>query len=138
MKKVIGVVLTLILAISFTACGGSGAESKTPPDLSGDWKQSNNQSADSYQAAIISGDTIEIYWVSDGGDTKALYWAGSFVAPTDTTEPYKWDSKNDTEKTGSALLASSDDTKSFSYENGKISYQVSAMGVTTTVELEKA
>lgn len=36
-----------------------------------------------------------------------------------------------------ALLASTDDSKDFSYSNGKISYQVSAMGTTTTLELTK-
>ena len=77
-------------------------------------------------------------WVMDNGDTKSLYWAGTFVPPTDTTEPYIWDSQNDTEQTGMAILASGDDTKAFTYSDGFISYEVSALGTTTTVRLSKS
>lgn len=113
------------------------AEDKQPADLTGDWKQVNSSSDDSYQQATISGDTIEIYWVSDNGDSKSLYWAGSFEAPTTADEPYSWESKNDHDKTDSALMASSDDTKKFTYEKNQISYEASAMGTTTTIRLEK-
>lgn len=78
-----------------------------------------------------------IYWVSDNGDTKSLYWSGSFIIPTTADEPYTWDSKNDHSKTGSAMLASSDDTKTMTYQNGVLSYEASAMGTTTKVKLEK-
>lgn len=139
MKKIALMFLAGVMALSLVACGGSAgaAENKTPPDLSGEWKQSNSDSADSYQSASISGETIEIYWVSDAGKTKALYWAGSFSAPTDTTEPYTWESQNDKSQTETALLASTDDAKTFTYKGGKISYEASAMGVTKTIELEK-
>lgn len=107
------------------------------PDLTGEWKQENSNSEDSYQVATISGDTIEINWVSDNGDTKSLYWAGSFEAPTTADEPYSWDSENDHSKTESVLLASGDDTKTMTYEKGVLSYEVSAMGTTTKVKLKK-
>lgn len=155
MKKLAIITLGVALLITlFTGCSStptssgngdntpaSSTESKTPekqiPDLTGEWKQSNSKSNDTYQAATISGDTIEIYWVSDNGDTKSLYWAGSFIAPTTADEPYKWDSKNDHSKTENALLASSDDTKTMTYQNGVLSYEASALGTTTTVKLEK-
>ena len=35
------------------------------------------------------------------------------------------------------MLASSDDTKEFTYKDGVISYEASAMGSTKTVKLEK-
>ena len=105
--------------------------------MTGEWKQSNSKSDDSYQAATISGDTIEIYWVSDNGDTKSLYWAGSFIAPTTADEPYIWNSENDHSKTASAMLASPDDTKTITYQNGVLSYNASALGSTTTVKLGK-
>lgn len=155
MKKLAIITLCITLLITvFTGCsstptssdnGGNTAAnlavSKTPekqiPDLTGEWKQTNSKDDDSYQAATISGDTIEIYWVSDNGDTKSLYWAGSLVAPTTADEPYKWDSKNDHSKTDGAMLASSDDTKTMTYQNGVLSYEASAMGTTTMVKLEK-
>ncbi len=135
----IALLITLFTGCSSTSTssGKSNNAPKQIPDLTGEWKQSNSKSNDAYQAATISGNVIEIYWISNNGDTKSLYWAGSFIAPTTTTEPYKWDSKNDHSKTSGAILASNDDTKSITYQNGILSYEASAMGTTTTVKLEK-
>ncbi|GKU24067.1 hypothetical protein [Clostridium folliculivorans] len=148
MKKlgIISLCVALLLTV-FTGCSSSSKSTSTStastttkkaiPDLKGDWKQENSKSDDSYQTAIISGDTIEIYWVSDKGDTKSLYWAGSFETPTTADEPYSWTSKNDHNKTKSSLLASNDDTKKITYQNGELSYEASAMGTTTKVKLKK-
>lgn len=147
MKKVKMLLAVATCVVALTACGGAGsAQGSTPqsaaesveqaPDLTGTWKQVNG-SDESYQEATISGDTIEIYWVSDGGDTKSLYWAGTYEAPTESGA-YSWNSVNDHEKTDSALLASGDDTKTFSYDDGVLSYSASALGTTTTIKLEKA
>ena len=150
--RIFSLMLCAALCLSLSACGGApsgaapasggsaaAASSSAPaaPDLTGDWKQVNAASDDSYQVATIQGDTIEIYWVTESADTKSLYWAGTFVAPETADEPYTWESANDTEKTGSALLASGDETKTFTYQDGQISYDVSAMGMTQTVRLEK-
>lgn len=147
-KKIVTLLTATTLALSISACGGNdnGAkesdtkttattEAKTPTDLTGTWRSKENDG--SYQEAIITENTIEINWVSDGGKTKSLYWAGTYTAPTESVDKYSWTSENDTEKTDSALLASSDETKDFTYENGKISYQASALGTTTTMELTK-
>ena len=150
--RIFSLMLCAALCLSLSACGGApsgaapasggsaaAASSSAPaaPDLTGDWKQVNAASEDSYQVATIQGDTIEIYWVTESADTKSLYWAGTFGAPETADEPYTWESANDTEKTGSALLASGDETKTFTYQDGQISYDVSAMGMTQTVRLEK-
>jgi hypothetical protein len=155
MKKLAGITFCVVLlTILFTGCSttqtsssngdnslSSSTESKAPekqiPDLKGTWKQTNSKSDDSYQVAKISSHTIEINWVTDNGDTKSLYWAGSFIAPSTVDEPYEWVSKNDHGKTDHALLASSDDTKTMTYQNGVLSYEASAMGTTTKVKLEK-
>ena len=159
MKKMVGKIIAVgcasVLALALAGCGsseqpadGSGQPAATqeqpkqeekaqPLDLTGEWTQSNKNSEDSYQVATISGDTITINWVSNGGDTKSLYWAGSYVAPTEATDSYSWESSNDTEQTDKAMLASSDATKAFKYENGDLSYEASAMGTTTTVKMER-
>lgn len=129
--------ITLFIGCGSSTTSSSNAPKKQIPDLTGEWKQKNSKSDDSYQAATINGDTIEIYWISDNGDTKSLYWAGSFVAPTTADEPYSWTSENDHSKTEKALLASNDDTKNIKYQNGVLSYEASALGTTTTVKLEK-
>lgn len=112
-------------------------QKKEPPNLTGEWKQVNSNSESTWQAAEIKDGTITVYWVSDNGDTKSLYWAGTYVAPTTPDEPYSWDSAGDRSKMDSALLASQDETKTFTYENNQLSYSASAMGSTTTVRMEK-
>ena len=112
-------------------------EQKTLLSLDGKWKQCNSSSKDAYMEATIQEDTISVNWVSDGGNTESIYWIGTYPRPNTTEDSYNFTSTRDQEKTASALLASSDDTKDFSYSNGKISYKVSALGTTTTVELTK-
>ena len=112
-------------------------EAQVVPDLNGEWIQSNSNSPDAFQAATIADGTIVVNWVSDGGDTRSLYWAGTFESPTTVDEPYSWESQNDTAQTGSAMLASGDPTKTFTYEGGVLSYEVTALGTTTTVKLEQ-
>lgn len=148
-KKLVAIILASMLATSATACGGSGndtssatqgtseqkEEPEKPTDLSGTWQSEDNDG--SYQEAIITEDRIEINWVSDGGDTKSIYWIGTYEAPTESVDTYSWTSERNKEETDSALLASTDDTKDFTYEDGVISYEASAFGTTTTVKLEK-
>lgn len=136
-RKLLSILAAASLAMSLAACGGTSS-SAGPADLTGDWKQANSNSETSYQTATISGSTIEVYWYDAATETKALYWAGTYTAPTDATEPYTWESENDTEKTSTALMASGDATKTFTYEKGEITYDVSMMGVTQTVHLKRA
>ena len=142
--------MALAAALALTGCSGadttssSAADSNTAeetpqvPDLTGAWKQSNPTSEDSYQQATITSDTITIEWVTDGGDTTSTYWVGTFEAPIDASEPHTWTSQRDAAATDSALLASTDDTKEFTYEGDTISYKVSALGTTTTVDLNRS
>lgn len=145
MKKISVFLMAAVLALSICACGSAlanngGEQTKdpaSPPDLTGEWKQVNSNSEDTWQAATISGSEIIINWVTDNGDTKSLYWAGTFVAPTTPDEPYSWDSQNDKEQTSLALLASGDGTKTFTYANGQLSYEASALSSTMTIRMEK-
>ena len=84
----------------------------------------------------ISDETIEIALCMDAGETVALYWAGTAPAPTEPGD-YTWDSANDKEQTEYALLASGDDSKTFTYHanSDEITYSQSAMGMTKTVHL---
>lgn len=121
-----------------SATGTTEEEAPAEPlNLTGEWKQTNSNSDDSYQAATISGDVIEVNWVNEAESTTAVYWVGSYDAPTDDVAQYTWDSANDTTKTENALLASSDPTKTFTFEDGVLSYELTAMGVTMTVEMSR-
>lgn len=139
-KKNVSIFLASLLALSLCACGGETTTEKEPetvPDLTGEWKQTNSASDESYQSATITGNEITIYWVDETTDTRSLYWAGSYIAPTEPGDTYTWISENDTSKTDTALLASSDETKEFIYESGLLQYETSVLGTTQTVKLEK-
>ena len=141
MKKLCSMILTGILMITLLAgCGSTTETAKEEakvPDLKGSYKQTNSNSEDSYQVAAIDDDTITIYWFTASDQTTALYWTGTYEAPTEAGK-YSWDSKNYHDLTDYALLASGDDSKTINYDNGEISYEVSMMGVTTTVTLKKS
>ena len=143
-RKIFALFLVTILCFSFTACGGSESSNSASaskvedvPNLEGTWKQVNSESDTTYHEATISGNEIIINWIDTEGETESLYWAGSFVSPTSTDQPYTWESENDTSKTDTALLASGDATKTFTYEDGQIVYKASALGTTKTIRLEK-
>ena len=132
--------LGLVLSLAACTVKDKQAEKENdnkPVDLTGEWKQVNTDSEDNYQRATIQDGQITIYWVNEAEETESLYWAGTYVAMDKAEEIYMWDSVNDKEKTGSALLASGDETKTFTYENGELRYYVSVMGTTQTVRLEK-
>ncbi len=140
MKKILALLLALILCFCMVACGSeqtANDEPAEPLDLTGTWTQVNSNSDDAWQEAVIEGDTITINWISDGGDTKSLYWAGSYDEPTEAVAEYAWTSNNDHEQTDAALLASDDDTKDFVYTDGHLTYEASALGSTMTIRLEK-
>lgn len=102
----------------------------------GEWKQTNG-TEDSYQYATINSNVIEIYWITDGTDTKSLYWYGSFELPKTSNLPYTCVSVNDHTKTQSSLLVSDDDTKEFMYDNGELTYSASMLGTTKTIRMKK-
>lgn len=146
MKKIM---ISIIAMLWLCSCGTSTQTTTTEPtssaastqaeslDLTGTWIQDNSSSEDMYQKAVISDASIEVYWVNESSDTESLYWAGSYDKPQDDTKEYAWDSVNDKTKTETALLASSDDTKTFTYSDDVISYDVSAMGMTQNVKLKR-
>ena len=81
------------------------------------------------------GDTIEVNWI--GTDTKSLYWKGTYQAPAAAGD-WKWTSQGDTETMASALLASQDATKDFTYsEADGVSWETTALGTTITVKTVK-
>lgn len=103
-----------------------------PADLTGEWVQED--AGDSSQSATITADTISVNWISTKDDTVAVYWVGTYQAPTEAGD-FTWTSTRDEAATDTALLASTDPTKEFTYAGDKVSYKVSAMGVTKTVTL---
>ncbi len=142
-KQILMIVMISTISLSITACGKSDTPNNTvnqaettmeeSTDLTGTWI--SEESDGTYQEATITDNYIEINWVTP--DSASLYWAGTYVAPSDAVDEYSWISENDTEKTDSALLASSSETKEFTYKDGVITYEASALGTKKTIELKK-
>lgn len=148
--------IALAAVLVLTGCAGAGtatstttaASDETPkatstptpkpaPNPVGEWRQSNSKSSDGWMSATITSTTITANFVTDGGDTVSLFWVGTYTAPSDASSPYTWTSTRDKAATDSALLASTDDTKVFTYEGGELSFPVSIAGSSTTVRLSK-
>lgn len=132
-KTAMMILLSIIMVIALSGCESGTSSEYEISSLVGNWEP--EELGESYQAGYITEDTIEIFWFSDDGETVSLYWSGTYENPEEAVTSYSWDSVNDTSKTDSALLASGDDTKTFTYEDGILSYSVTALGVTTTYEL---
>lgn len=144
--KMMKVLPMIAIALSLTACGGGEDKptdkqsEESPPavtDLSGEWKTETDEDG-GCMGAYIEGEYIEVYWVMPSEDTVALYWSGSFTAPSGEDDgPYSWTSQADSERNASAIMASPDETKEFTYENQEISCSVSLMGATKKMAFTK-
>jgi hypothetical protein len=152
-KKLIAPIV-LVAALALTGCGATDAmpastapaatdepkpaqETPQAPDLTGDWKQSNSLSETDFMTATIADGVISIDWELGSEDMTAAYWVGTFEAPADATEPFAWTSQRDAAATDTAVMASTDDTKEFTYKEGQISFTVSIQDKSATVELKK-
>lgn len=109
------------------------------PDLTGHWVQAGvTEETPWYFYADITDDLIEIYWYLPEDDESALYWSGTFTPPSDSDrEPYSWESVNDLAKSKSSPRGSREETKKFTYKNGKIAFIVTAGHMQMGFSLEK-
>lgn len=140
---------SLAIALLIGGCSGpdssssdqiSAGQESTVSDLTGVWSDKTVETVDSedtWMEAVITEGTISIDWVSDGGDTRWIYWVGTFDSKIEGALPQKVVSERNAEETDRALLASSDDTKEFTFEDGQLSYSQSALGQTRKIVLEK-
>jgi hypothetical protein len=120
------VTLFVMLPIVFSGCGSS--VNHAPKSVDGMWKSDSP-----VMTAHISHGAIQIYFVN--GDTKSLYWKGTFN--TSASDGSHILSKGDTETMDSSLMASEDSTKKFVYKNGELSFPFSILGTSKTVKLER-
>lgn len=121
--------LFVVLLFVSTACGSS--EPSGPDSLAGTWSTTSTDGPT--MTADVSADTIEIQWTT--ADTTALYWKGSFESSA--TNGSTITSDGDTETMAMSLLASMSETKEFVYDDGKISFDFTIMGVTSKLTLER-
>lgn len=124
--------MLIVLLLILSACSN---ETSTD-DLTGTWKQTNANDEDSTMEAVIENDTITIDWIMDNGDSRAVYWVGTYDAPSEEVSEYSWTSEKDIDATQYALLASIADTKDFKYEEGELNFEFEMMGMQMTIRME--
>lgn len=95
--------------------------------LVGNWKTDKME-------AIVTDTTIWISWNADG--TTGLYWKGSFINAAKDGDTIL--SAGDVEAMEESFLSSRDTEKEFVYENGKLSFKRTVMGVTSVISLTRA
>lgn len=139
-RRTLALILGLVMALGLTACGtadgpapSDGDREDPVLDLTGTWAMEPAEDGTTMQATI-SADTIVVNWVIDGQEW--LYWSGSYTPPTEPGDSYKWTSQADGDAE-TALFASSDDTKDFSYKDGVISFDVTIQDKTGTAEMKR-
>lgn len=113
------------------------AETEAEPieiHTAGNWIEKGADTSDeeaSYFIADVTDGEISIYFYST--DSKSLYWAGT--APETVTAGDTFVSEANHERTDNALLASSSDEKTFTFDGESLSYDFSMLGVTRTVHI---
>ncbi len=150
MKKYLATIAAASLVLGLSACGGaqeqpandSNQAEQSPVaeqpvkeqaqtiDLVGSW------SAESAVAEITK-DKITIQILSEDGTEKFLYWVGDYKLPETLEKEFTFTSNADKEALSTSIMGSQDDTKEFTYKNGKISFEFQAMGMTKTIEMQK-
>ena len=138
MKKplILLILLASLLSLALGGCGENAA-SAGPPDLTGTWRQQDYDATNFYQIATITEDTVECYWHLNSTGEEFLYWTGTFTPPEDGTQPYIWTSENNLEKALTSNWAERDETKTFTYKDGKLSYNVNMAHLRMTYALER-
>lgn len=126
-RRVIPLIAALCLLLAACGTGDYGP----PPDLSGSWGRPTNDGANWYFIGTITGDVILVEWYQPEYDETYLYWEGTFTPPADGKEPYSWNSTtlHTVEELESSNLfnrATREQTKTFTYKDGKISFLVTS------------
>lgn len=139
-KKILA--LMLIGVMLFAAGCGNNASSDTSAapeseavnalDLQGSWI-AETQGSGYYLAGFIKGDLIELHWVSSYDQNGSVYWAGTYDAPTEDTDTYSWESERDEDIMATTAYGSTDETRTFSYADGKLTLEGTATGAETVL-----
>ena len=133
-KKLCVLLLALAAGLVFAACGGE--QYGQVPDLTGEWVQPSD--GPWYHIATVTDDKIQIWWYLPSEDLRDLYWSGSFIPPEDDTEPYEWQSVNDLVLAYDSYRASREEVKTFTYQDGKITYHVTSGHLRMIYTLDRA
>lgn len=134
MRKVLALLAMIVSIFALAACGDShGASSNTnPSSLIGEWSQVNPNSG-GWMTASISGESIQVNL--KGRESSSIYWMGSFDTSRKPLGKFKVVSLGDQDAMKWQITASTDSKKTFTYDNGELSFKFSALGSSTIVHM---
>lgn len=130
-SKVLALLAIVVSVFLLASCGSSHGASvnKNPSSFSGEWRQVNS-SPDGWMTASISGESIQVDL--RGRDSTTLFWMGTFHTNKKPVGKFKVVSLGDQDAMASAIFASTEKRKTFSYNNGVLSF-VFSMGKSSAV-----
>lgn len=139
-KKLFILIAVAVLAVAIIAAGiiyiprilPNASPSWSANDLIGNWAETKTN--ESVMKATVAQSTIEIYWSSE--DTTALYWKGSFPVP-EGNQAEKTIISTASPENATSIMASSDPQKTFTVRKDTITFDFSALGITTKVTMKK-
>lgn len=132
-------ILTVVLvSITFTSTNADADKREkvaTIESLEGNWHQINAEDTGVYMTAEVTKSSIQIHMKAR--ESTGIYWIGTFNSDQDLSKKIEIVSNADQDALSQSIFGSQDKTKTFTYENGKLSYQFSIMGMESTVKLSK-
>jgi len=143
LSKLLASLGVLVAIVTLSACGSShttstqlaATKANVSVDLNGTWHQSNVGIRGITMVAHIADGSIEIDMKLN--DESGIYWVGDFAPPPAVSNSSEVTSDGDVETMSLDILASQDLTKTFTYNNGELSFPFSIMGESTVVQLSK-
>jgi hypothetical protein len=139
MKKFQFLVLSVFMVVFMAACGSSTGPDDNPfnapnPAINwnGTWTQTDESDAFTAVATINDG---EINIKLNSPSSSALYWSGTWPAlPTGDKQTVT--SVGNREILDQSVLGSQAATKVFTYKDGTLSFEFTALGVTKTIHMK--
>lgn len=139
MRKILALLAAVVSIFALASCvhthGASG--NKNPTTLVGEWRQITSN-PNGWFTASISGESIQVDL--HGRDSSSIFWMGSFDTSHQPTGKFEVVSLPDPDARYTmdhSLMASNESKKTFTYDNGEISFEFSALGSSTIVHMHK-
>ena len=100
-------------------------EPRLPPDLTGEWIQTDIDGLDYYHIASVRDGLISVYRYRPAYDDSELIWIGTCPEPDTADEPYRWESENRIPHNQKSIYTLRSETIPFRYAKGLISFDIS-------------
>ena len=136
MRKALALLAMIVSIFTLAACGDTHGASprKNPSSLIGEWYQVN-KNPNGWLTASISGESIQVNLRGRG--SSSIFWMGSFDTSKKPIGKFNVVSLGDQDAMKWKIAASDESKKTFTYNNGDLSFEFSALGSSTIIHMHK-